>query len=74
MAYNKQMLFAHASHGLRRQNACAFSRAKFGSYVNGATMRMSLIAIVFICFSSQLYAYCEGGKYPDVSIADEIKK
>jgi hypothetical protein len=30
---NKQMLIAHASHWLRRENACAFSRAKFGSYV-----------------------------------------
>jgi hypothetical protein len=28
---NKQMLIAHAAHVLRRQNACAFSRAKFGS-------------------------------------------
>lgn len=31
MAYNEKMLFAHAAHGLRRQNAVAFSRAKFGS-------------------------------------------
>lgn len=27
---NKQILFAHAAHGLRRQNACLFSRAEFG--------------------------------------------
>jgi len=32
-AHNKQMLIAHAAHGLRRENACAFSRAKFGCYV-----------------------------------------
>lgn len=30
MAYNKQILIAQAALGLRRQNACLFSRAEFG--------------------------------------------
>jgi hypothetical protein len=33
-----------------------------------------LLAIIFICFSSQLHAYCEGGKYPNISVSDEIKQ
>lgn len=42
--------------------------------VNGAPMRISLCAIVFLCFSNQLFAYCEGGKSSNLSIADEIKQ
>jgi hypothetical protein len=42
--HNKQMLIAHAVHGLRRQNACACSRAKFGSYV-GNDMNEYLVKV-----------------------------
>ena len=36
-------------------------------------MRFLLIAIL-LCISGQLYAYCEGGKYPNISVAEEIKE
>lgn len=36
-------------------------------------MRKIIILIAFLGFSSQLFAYCDGG-YPNVTVADEIKK
>ena len=36
---NKQILIAHAAHGLRRQNADACSRAKFGVMLQRRVVR-----------------------------------
>lgn len=36
-------------------------------------MRKIIIFIVLLGFSSQLFAYCDGG-YPNVTVADEIKE
>lgn len=36
-------------------------------------MRKIIILIALLGFSSQLFAYCDGG-YPNVTVADEIKK
>ena len=37
-----------------------------------ALTKRFLLITVFLCISGQLYAYCEGGKYPNISVAEEI--
>jgi hypothetical protein len=37
-------------------------------------MQKTIIAIIFSTLPAQLYAYCDGGKYPDISVSEEIQK
>lgn len=37
-------------------------------------MKIELIMMAILLFPVSLYAYCEGGKYPNISVSDEIKQ
>ena len=37
-------------------------------------LKIIILLVMVLVYSGQLYAYCDGGMYPNISIAEEIEK